>query len=75
MSIKSIENRQFYLKNITEQNETHGKTNREKQAITDPKGKDKQYIKDENQRQKWKQSLIKAYEEEMIIAADNMKGI
>ena len=44
MSIKSMEYRHFYLKNITGQNETPGRINREKQAATDPEGKEGQII-------------------------------
>ena len=39
-----MEYRQFYLKNITGQNETPGRKNREKQAATDPEWKEGQTI-------------------------------
>ena len=54
----------------------HGKQTEKNKPLQIRKGrKDKQYIKEVNQRQKGKQRPIKAHEEEIRIAADNMKGI
>lgn len=58
-----MEYRQFYLKNITGQNEMPGRIDREKQAATDPEGKEGQIIYRSKPPPEGEQRLIKAHEE------------